>query len=69
MKSRLQPLLSGDTRPMPVPLHRPSHMIDDVGVSFTIPPPATWDPAIDRWVNEGGAVREYSTHQIYECKS
>jgi hypothetical protein len=39
--------------------HRPYDAIDEVGLSYARPPTVTWDLAIDRWVNEGGAIRAY----------
>jgi hypothetical protein len=40
---------------MPALFYRPYEAIDDIGRT-RVPPAMCWDPDIDRWVNEGGAV-------------
>ena len=48
-----------DKKATPVLHHRPYDAIDGVGLSYARPCSVTCDLAIDRWVNEGGAIREY----------
>jgi hypothetical protein len=53
-----RPLLSKyDNKPTPALFYRPYESIDDIRPTGA-PPAMCRDPEIDRWVNEGGAIRQ-----------
>jgi hypothetical protein len=47
-------------RPRPALLERPHGRFDDAWLTRT-ESAMSWDPDLDRWTNEGGAVRDHPT--------
>ena len=54
MKKRV--LTKHDKKPMPVLLHRPYEEIHDIGIEPCAHRGRNCASAIDRWINEGGAI-------------
>jgi hypothetical protein len=50
--------------PTHVVMHPAFEAFDEVGLETALQPALSWDPAIDRWVNEGGAVARLQPRRV-----